>query len=272
VDLDSAERIGEIDEIIIDPYAPSLAGYVVSCERSMFGQRKRIIIPTEAVHAIGPDALTIRAIDRPGDHVAHLDALPRLAELTGRRAMSFGGRLLGSVEDALVDELDARIVAYPLGQPGGGRWLDVVFGTGWRMDRSEYVRAGGGLRIGARLIVVPDRAIATMTDLAQRESDHEAAPSSGPAGAEPTLDPDEIQQAQATTVPFSLHPILHDHEPREDDADEHQQELDGRLGEPERPAPIVSAPAAPDEDTAALASVRSRRGRTTRRTQAERVR
>ena len=60
IDLDTAERIGEVNEIIVDPYAPGIAGYVVACERSRFGARKRIIIPIEAFHAIGPD---VRAHD-----------------------------------------------------------------------------------------------------------------------------------------------------------------------------------------------------------------
>ena len=84
IDLDTAERIGEVDEIIVDPYGPGIAGYVVACERSLFGSRKRIIIPIEAFHAIGPDALTMRSAGAPGYHTAHLDSLPRLSELTGR--------------------------------------------------------------------------------------------------------------------------------------------------------------------------------------------
>ena len=51
IDLDTAERVGEVDEIIVDPYGPGVAGYVVSCDRSMFGRRKRIIIPIDAVYS-----------------------------------------------------------------------------------------------------------------------------------------------------------------------------------------------------------------------------
>src|SRR6185503_13077058 len=130
IDLDTAERVGEVDEIIVDPYGPGIAGYVVSCERSMFGSKKRIIIPIDAFHAIGPDALTMRSVGAPDYQTAHLDALPRLSELTGRRMVSFGGRLLGTVEDALISERDGRIIGYPLERPGPGSWLESLFGVG----------------------------------------------------------------------------------------------------------------------------------------------
>ena len=184
VDLDTAERVGEVDEIIVDPYGPGVAGYVVACERSMFGSRKRIIIPIEAFHAIGPDALTMRSVGAPGYHTAHLDALPRLSELTGRRMVSFGGRLLGSVEDALISERDGRIIGYPLERPGPGTWLETAFGLGWRSERPDYVRADAALRIGARLIVVPDDAIASGSDLddaAIEDRPHSGRPALAPA-------------------------------------------------------------------------------------------
>ena len=104
VDLDTAERVGDVDEIIVDPSGPGVAGFVVACDRTLFGSRKRLIVPMEAVHAVGPDALTVRSVGRLDEQSAHLDGLPRLSELTGRRMVSFGGRLLGAMEDALIDE------------------------------------------------------------------------------------------------------------------------------------------------------------------------
>jgi sporulation protein YlmC with PRC-barrel domain len=165
IDLDTAERVGEIDDIIVDPYGPGIAGYVVACDRSIFRSRKRIIVPNDAVHAIGPDAVTMRSAGAPDYHTAHLDALPRLSELTGRRMVSYGGRFLGSVEDALVSERDGRIIGYPLERRGPSTWFDTAFGLGWRSERPDYVRADAALHIGARLIVVPDDAIASGSDL-----------------------------------------------------------------------------------------------------------
>ena len=159
VALDGGERLGVIDELIVDPARPGIAGYVVACERAPSGHRERLIIPVDAIHATGPDAVTVRSIDRADEQAAHLDALPRLSELTGRRMVSLGRRYLGSVKDALVDERDGRIIGYPLERPGPRSWLDSLLGLSGYPDHPDYVRADASLGIGTRLIVVPDDAI-----------------------------------------------------------------------------------------------------------------
>src|SRR5918911_5109237 len=164
VDLDTAERIGYVDEMIVDPYGPCIAGFVVSKGRSVLGSRKQTIVAAEAVHAIGPDALTVRSAGRPPDETVYLGSLPRLSELTGRKMVSFGGKYLGTVEDALIDERDGRIIGYPLEGGTVTSGLERLFSLGLKLDRSEYVRADADLRVGARLIVVPDDAIASIDD------------------------------------------------------------------------------------------------------------
>jgi sporulation protein YlmC with PRC-barrel domain len=273
IDLDTAERIGDIDEIIVDPHGPGIAGYVVICERSLFSSKKRIIIPIEAFHAIGPDALTMRSTGPREHHTAHLDALPRLSELTGRRMVSFGGRLLGSVEDALISERDGRIIGYPLDRPGAGTWLDSVFGLGWKSDQPDYVRADAGLRIGARLIVVPDDAIASGADL-QNEPEIDALRyASLPEIPSPPLQPtrsdasqhptdDEIRASQSHTTPFA----------RGERAitDEGLGLRPSAESDPDQP---FERPALdPEQDAAPIAASISQQSRTRRRPQAERQR
>lgn len=161
VDLDTAETIGYVDEIIVDPYGPCVAGYVVKTGTSFWSSRRRMIVPTEAIYAIGPDALTIRGAASVGDAMAHLNALPRLSELAGRKMVSFRGRLLGVIDDLLLDEQDGRIIGYPLEGQGFGSTLERMFGLtmGWRPERTDYVRADADLRVGTKLVVVPDEAV-----------------------------------------------------------------------------------------------------------------
>ena len=283
IDLDTAERVGEVDEIIVDPYAPGIAGYVVACERSMFGSRRRIIIPIEAIHATGPDALTMRSAGAPEYQTAHLDSLPRLSELTGRRMVSFGGRLLGSVEDALVSEKDGRIIGYPLEKAGAGTWLDTMFGLGWKSERPDYVRADAALRIGARLIVVPDDAIASSNDLedvALEARDGRAEPALAPAasderaGALSTEEEDRaltaasIRDSQAKTSPFAMRELEVTDEglglepSTEHDRDDH----DGIAPSYDRP------PVDPEQDTGVIGVAGLGRSRPRRRPQAEKLR
>lgn len=286
IDLDTAERVGEVDDIIVDPYGPGIAGYVVACDRSFFGGRKRIIIPIDAFHAIGPDALTMRSVGTPEYHTAHLDALPRLSELTGRRMVSFGGRLLGTVEDALISERDGRIIGYPLERPGPSSWLDSLFGLGWKSERPDYVRADAALRIGARLIVVPDDAIASGDDLEDEtemgESDQALRRALAPAPpdarndaedgttARSTDDPSEtVRAAQARTTPFALADLeVTDEglglEPAgERDRDDAEEDARPRF---DRPA------IDPEQDTSIIAVAGVGRSRSRRRPQAEKMR
>ena len=53
-------------------------------------------------------------VHRAGDAEAgaSLEDLPRVSDLTGRKVVSDQGRLLGTVDDVLIDENDGRIVGY----------------------------------------------------------------------------------------------------------------------------------------------------------------
>jgi uncharacterized protein YrrD len=182
IDLDTADRIGYVDEIIVDPYGPCIAGFVVSKGRSVLGSRKSTIVAAEAIYAIGPDALTMRSTGRPPDETVYLGSLPRLSELAGRKMVSFGGKFLGTVEDALIDEHDGRIIGYPLDGTPFTSGLERLFSLGLKSEHPEYVRANADLRVGARLIVVPDDAVATMED-----EDQPALPAATHEDALPTV-------------------------------------------------------------------------------------
>jgi sporulation protein YlmC with PRC-barrel domain len=263
VDLDTAERVGSVDEIIVDSDAPGIAGFVVACDRSLLSARKRVIVPIEAVHAIGPDALTVRGARRLDGHGALLDSLPRLSELTGRRMVSFGGRLLGAMEDALIDERDGRIIGYPLERSSAASWVESLFGLGWRSDRPDYVRADAELRIGARLIVVPDNAIASVADLPETSEDDPPAVSA-PAVPEFEHTPAEVEAAQSTTAHFSMRDVLtHDEMPGERVDGVTDEGLGLDAGHHERD---------PEDDTGLIAAAGLGRGRPRRRQQAERMR
>jgi uncharacterized protein YrrD len=262
IDLDTAERIGKIDELIVDPYAPCIAGYVVAGRRTLTG-RKRYILPVETVEAVGPDAITIRTATRPRESTPHLDALPRFSELTGRKMVSFGGRLLGSVHDALIDERNGRIVGYPLDLSRSAEWFESLFGYSGRSESSEYVRADAALRVGARLIVVPDDAIATAEQI-QRASPAEtsdATPSRHGEAAHQVLTAARGQATDATGASFSaLIPPSHVVNRELDDAPKSDDSADDPWADVDH-----------DGDTGLLSGMAGR-GRTVRHQQAVKMR
>ena len=68
--------------------------------------------------------------------------------------VSFGGKFLGTIEDALIDERDRPDHRLPAGWNTVPSGLERLFSLGLKSEHPEYVRANADLRVGARLIVV----------------------------------------------------------------------------------------------------------------------
>lgn len=158
VDLEAAEKLGKIDKVILDPDGRQVAGFVVSRGSSLFNSGTDTVLPASSVHAIGPDAVTVRVTAGAGAGDLHLDDLPRVSDLVGRKVVSEEGRFLGTVDDVLVDETDGRIIGYALHGDGSSGMGDLL--SGERKDRQmPYLRADANLRAGQDLIVAPETAI-----------------------------------------------------------------------------------------------------------------
>jgi hypothetical protein len=95
--------------------------------------------------------------------------------------VSYSGKLLGTIEDVLIDETDGRILGYALGSrkplQGLERWL-----AGQTKPPLDYVRADVELRIGATMMLVPDEAVVRDSD---RTDGNAAAAAAAPSAATP---------------------------------------------------------------------------------------
>jgi uncharacterized protein YrrD len=161
VDMDAAEKLGSIDKVILDPDARRVAGFVVSRGASLFGNATHALVSASAVHAIGPDAITVRHAAEPPDAPA-LEALPHASDLIGRKVVSTSGRFLGVVDDVLISGADGRIVGYQLASSASlARFGSLV---GRKHQRAPYLRADAELRAGRELIVAPEDAVVGWTD------------------------------------------------------------------------------------------------------------
>ena len=157
VDMDAAEKLGRVDKVILDPDARRVVGFVVTRRPNAFGNEQRTVVPASAIHAIGPDAITVR---RNGpDEAALPQGLPSVGDLIGRKVVSHTGRFLGVIDDVLISGADCRIVGYTLadGNPLG-RLESLVRDR--RREPKQYLRADANLRAGRDLIVAPEDAIA----------------------------------------------------------------------------------------------------------------
>src|SRR4051812_35846095 len=119
IDVDAAEKIGAIDKLILDPDGKRVAGFVVSRGSSLLGNKQPTTIPSSAVHAIGPDAVTVKQAELGTSDAGRLDALPRGSDVIGRKVVTEDGRYLGKVDDVLIEREDGRIFGYVLSDHKG---------------------------------------------------------------------------------------------------------------------------------------------------------
>jgi len=155
VDLVQAEKLGLVEEIVLDPDGRRIAAFAVK-NGSLPGRRKRRMVPAQRVYAIGPEALTLEQVGGLPDE-AEVGGLPTLGEMAGRRVLSRHGKLLGSVCDVLIDEDNGQIIGYALDGTGARNGLGLLQRgkTAW----PDYVRAEAALRMSRGLIVTPDEAL-----------------------------------------------------------------------------------------------------------------
>jgi uncharacterized protein YrrD len=158
VDMDAAERLGKVKEIIVQRDGERVAGFVVTRGESLLGGGgTRRIIPASALNAIGPDAITVHGAALQETPTTELDELPCMSDVIGHKMVTRSGRLIGSIDDILIDGNDGTIIGFAVGE-GIKSKLENVFSP----ERSRlhgYVRADADLHVGNDLIVVPDDAL-----------------------------------------------------------------------------------------------------------------
>jgi len=153
IDMEAAERLGKIKEIIVQRDGERVAGFVVVHGETIVGSGgKRRMIPASAVHSIGPDAMTVRGSAM--QELAELDNLPRMSDIIGHKMITQSGRLLGVIDDMLINRADGTIVGFVVGE-GVRNKLESIFNP-QRSRVHGYVRADANLHVGKELIVVPD--------------------------------------------------------------------------------------------------------------------
>jgi len=156
IDMEAAERLGKIREIIVQRDGERVAGFiVVHGETLVASGGKRRMIPASAVYSIGPDAMTVRGSSI--QELAELDNLPRMSDIIGHKMITQSGRLLGVIDDMLVNGADGTIIGFVVGE-GVRNKLENIFNP-QRSRTHGYVRADADLHVGKELIVVPDDAL-----------------------------------------------------------------------------------------------------------------
>ena len=156
IDMEAAERLGKIKEIIVQRDGERVAGFIVVHGETIVGTGgNRRLIPASAVYSIGPDAMTVRGSAM--QELTDLDNLPRMSDIIGHKMVTQSGRLLGIIDDMLINRADGTIVGFVVGE-GVRSKLENIFNP-QRSRVHGYVRADADLHVGKELIVVPDDAL-----------------------------------------------------------------------------------------------------------------
>lgn len=157
IDMEAAERLGKIKEIIVQRDGERVAGFVVVQGETVVGTGgTRRTIPAAALHSIGPDAITVRGSGMK-ERAQDLEKLPRMSDVIGHKMITQSGRLLGSIDDVLINGPDGTIIGFVVGE--GLRGKVENFFNPQRSRVHGYVRADADLQVGNKLIVVPDDAL-----------------------------------------------------------------------------------------------------------------
>ena len=195
VDMDAAEKLGKVKEIIVQQDGERVAGFVVAHAANILGSGgTRRSIPASALNAIGPDAITVHGHGVAEEAARELDSLPRMSDVIGHKMMTQSGRLLGTIDDLLVNQSDGSIIGFTVGEDIRSK-LENMF-SAHRAHTTGYVRADADLQVGDDLIVVPDDAfVAGDPEASTPESEATARPAdpsaqirgwtSGPRGGAP---------------------------------------------------------------------------------------
>jgi sporulation protein YlmC with PRC-barrel domain len=161
VDVGNGQRIGSVADLLVDSRESRITGLVVSSGVRLSGDQRDEVIPAEAVHAVGRDAITVdRTMTQPIEPPAKENGtgtVARSSGIKGRRIVTTGGREVGRIDDLLIDSESGSVAGYTV---TAGFLAGVV---GRRDDGADYIAADPTIRFGEDVVVVPDEAVVTRT-------------------------------------------------------------------------------------------------------------
>lgn len=144
VTVPGGEDVAEVRDVIYSPEAGRLVGLTLN-KRGFFSGRRREVLPAEAIHAIGKDAVMI--LDE-SSLTATEDAADDLARpasdrnVIGNDVLTERGVSLGAVRDlVLLVGSSGEVVGYQIDTTGGGR---------------GYIPLPAQLAVSGAVLVVPD--------------------------------------------------------------------------------------------------------------------
>ncbi len=144
VTIRGGEDVAEVRDVIYSPEAGTLVGLTLN-QRGFLSGRRREVLPSSSVHAIGPQAVMITdesALVAPADAPNQVAYPPGNRDVLGNDVLTERGVSLGTVSDlALVVGSTGMVVGYQITKRGGG---------------AAYIPLPAQLSVSGVALVVPD--------------------------------------------------------------------------------------------------------------------
>lgn len=144
VTVHGGEDVAEVRDVIYSPEAGRLVGLTLN-KRGFFSGRRREVLPAEAIHAIGRDAVMIldeSSLTAPEDAPDDIGHPSTDRNVIGDDVLTEGGRSLGVVRDlALLVGSRGEVVGYQIDKTAGG---------------PGYIPLPAQLAVSGAALVVPD--------------------------------------------------------------------------------------------------------------------
>ncbi|MEO7837184.1 MAG: PRC-barrel domain-containing protein, partial [Acidimicrobiales bacterium] len=144
VTVRGGEDVAECRDVIYSPEAGRLVGVTLN-KRGFLSGRRREVLPADAIHAIGKDAVMIMDESRLAAPEDAPDAVARPASdrnVIGNDVLTERGVSLGTVRDlALTVGSSGEVVGYQIDKTGGG---------------AGYIPLPAQLAVSGAALVVPD--------------------------------------------------------------------------------------------------------------------
>ncbi len=136
--------VAEVRDVIYNPEAGRLVGLTLN-KRGFFSGRRREVLPAEAIHAIGRDAVMIpdeSSLTAPADAPDEVGHPATGRNVIGDDVLTEAGMSLGVVRDlALLVGSTGEVVGYQIEKPSGGH---------------GYIPLPAQLAVSGTALVVPD--------------------------------------------------------------------------------------------------------------------
>jgi uncharacterized protein YrrD len=144
VTVHGGDDVAEVRDVIYSPEAGRLVGLTLN-KRGFFSGRSREVLPAEAIHAIGRDAVMIvdeSSLVAPEDAPDDVGHPATERNVIGNDVLTEGGTSLGVVRDlALLVGSAGEVVGYQIEKPAGGH---------------GYIPLPAQLAVSGAALVVPD--------------------------------------------------------------------------------------------------------------------